>query len=106
MRKRRRGLGSSSKHHASRVAGRIASVERNAELSLTGSCSLRLTSLHAAVEGDGIIHAHAFESGGRVAKGALTSKTISTEMANRAYAAHDKVTEAVAAFRRDCIKKG
>lgn len=104
MARRKTGLSAPTRHHANKVSGRVVSVKHHAQLAMTGSCQLRFTSLEAAVEGLGKLDAHAFESGGRVAKGALTPKTVTTEQAKRVYAAQEKVATAMRAFRVDCIK--
>jgi hypothetical protein len=104
-RKRGRGLGAPIKQHASKARQAIDSAETHARLALTGSCSMRLTSLTAAIRAAGQVQAQAFGSGGRVAKGALSPKTVSTADAVRAYAAMDRVDDAVSAFRASCVRK-
>jgi hypothetical protein len=105
-RRKSKGLGESSAKHAAKAVALIDAVESATRQSRSGSCSIRFTSLHNAIEKDGRMRAHAFGSGGRVAKGALTSKTISTADAKRVYAASDDLTRAVQEFRSDCVKRG
>lgn len=102
----KRGLGSSATKHASHARDLISSAERHVQLARQGTCSLRFTSLMAADNNVGKAWAHAFQSGGRVAKGALTQKTLSTEDAKRLYDVNDDLHKAALSFERDCVKSG
>jgi hypothetical protein len=104
-RRKRRGLGSSPKQHAAEARQAIDKAITYARGSQTGSCTLRFDSLQTAAQAVGEIRAQAFRSGGKVAKGAVTPKTVSTQVAKRAYDAMDAVDRAADAFARDCVKK-
>lgn len=105
-RRKSRGLGSPSAKHAKMAETLVAGAERHAKLSRQGSCTIRFTSLTAAIDSIGRARAHAFGSGGRVMKGAITPKTTSSETARRIYDAGEDVQRATSEFRSECVKHG
>ncbi len=100
-----RRLGSPTKVHRQRAVSRVAEVESQSRLARTGSCGLRLTSLTAAYEAWGATRAHA-GAGGKVAKGALSPKTVSADEMRRVYAAGESLQVASDDYRRDCVVGG
>lgn len=81
----------------------IDTIDTHVRLAHSGSCGMRFTSLKKAIEQAGELQAHAFGSGGKVAKGAHSPKTVSTAEAKRAYTAFQDVNSAVQDFRRSCL---
>ncbi len=101
---KRRQLGSASAEHAKKVRLLIGQVKDEARQAQRGTCGIRLTSLVVAQHHAGELWAHAFGSGGRTAKGALSPKTVSAKVAQEAYDAVDLATKATQKFRRECLK--
>lgn len=103
-RRRRRGLGSPSAQHSKQAEVLLGSAERHLKGARKGSCSIRFTSLTAAIDTIARARSQAFHSGGKVARGAVTPKTVSTETAKRIYSVSDDVDRAASEFRGECIK--
>jgi hypothetical protein len=98
-----RGLGSSTKEHAKHALSRAHRAALDAKDSLVGGCGIRLTSLESAIANNASALAQAFDSGGPLAKGAYTRKTVSAADAVKIYDVNDVVKKAVGMFRRDCV---
>lgn len=104
MARKRGQLRSSTKEHAERAEQKVYGAENSAKLAMTGSCGLRLTSLVDAYEKLAAARAQAFASGGRVAKGALTPRTVNENTAKRIYEADDLINSAASDFRKTCLR--
>lgn len=96
-------LGSPTKKHARAADAAATTAETHVKLAVKGGCGIRLTSLLAAQNSVGKAWAHAFASGGSVARGALTSKTVDTDTAKRIYQVSDDVDRAADRFRAECL---
>ena len=108
VKRKRRALGSlgaPKSHHANEVKRMLDRAERDVEASNYGICSVRFTILKDSIKHVGEIVAHARQSGGTVAKGAVTPKTVSHEDAIRTYTLEDNLDTAVSKFRHDCVKR-
>jgi hypothetical protein len=106
MARRKTGLGSPAKDHAFLAVNRAESARQSLKHAKTGSCTLRFSSLEAAISSIGKAWAHAFDSGGKVHKGALTKRTVSEGAAKLIYAVDREVTVESGKFMRDCLKRG
>lgn len=98
-------LGAPTKVHASAAKSAVSSAEMSLkDAHSPKSCKVRYDAVHSAVNQIAKAWTHAFGSGGRVHKGALTPRNVSTDIALRIYKADEDMTRASEAFRRDCVK--
>ena len=105
-RKRREGIGDSAEHHASSASSSVSYAKQALESAAKAkSCKLRFDHVQSAINKIAKAWAHAFGSGGRVHKGALTARTVPEDVAKRIYDVDADVTRATEAFRRDCVKE-